>query len=158
MWLCFPVIFRAGLDWPWHSLNSLLSNFFHTEFCSKYPGISAWAGAKVQGVPMSMPSLCAPLLPGLGLPLGMCAFWQMQYMQGADPTVWGGGHLLHGISFFSICTTIWGLGLRDSHSDYPSAHLLQKGRISSHTVGPDSGMSWVILSYVPRPPVLTHTL
>lgn len=46
-----------------------------------------WEVAKVQGVPMVMPSLYAPLLPELGLLLGVCAFWQMQYMQGADPTV-----------------------------------------------------------------------
>ena len=43
------MIFRAGLDWPWHSLNSLRSNFSHVEFCSKSLGISALGGGQGPG-------------------------------------------------------------------------------------------------------------
>lgn len=55
---------EAGLDWPWHSLNSLRSNFFHIEFCSNFLVISTLGGGQGPGSTCGHAKALRPSTPG----------------------------------------------------------------------------------------------
>lgn len=149
---------EAGLDWP--VLNSFCSDFFHVEFHSKFLIISTLEGGQGPGSNHGHTKPLCPLCCG-----GLDRLWECVHSdrcrtcRGQTPQSKEMGASCTGISFSSICIAIWGLRLRGSHSDYPSAHLLQRGkRISSHTVGPDSVMSWVTMSHDSKATCLNHKL
>jgi hypothetical protein len=114
------------------AFNSLHSNFFHTEFCSKFPIISTLKGG--QGPSGSPPCQVPmpPLLQGLSLALVMCMTWQVWSMQGADPMVQRDrAPLAQDLIFFSICPVIWASGLM-THAE--AIHLPIYSRTSSYAV------------------------
>lgn len=125
---------EPGFNWPWHSTAFVLISSTLSFVPSFWPFL-LWKVARVLGWPRSCQVAVPPPLQGLDCCLECVHSGRCSACRGQTPMVWWDKSLLHRISFFLHLHRHLGLGPHDSHSGYPSAHLLQKEkRTSSHTV------------------------